>query len=127
MVAFLLIAQLGSALAVATPPPNYVRPTAPPTAERTPNVYRVPERCKDSTYRVVDRYNRPLPQKLAELPKGALMYAVDRRIDGCPVLVVVYGEAKPDDPNPPPQSYRFAPVPAPAPPATREGAPSNRR
>ena len=124
MVALLLIAQLGSALAVATPPSSYIRPPAPRTAERTPNVYRVPEHCKDSTYRVVDRYNRPLPQKLTDLPKGALMYAVDRRVDGCPVLVVVYGEATPDDPNPPPQSYRFAPA---QPPAKREDAPSNRR
>jgi hypothetical protein len=118
---------VSSALAIAQPRPGFIAPTPPPIAERTPNVYKVPEGCSSAPYRVVDRYGRPLPQRLGDLPKGALMYAVDRRIDGCPVLVVVYGEAKPDDPNPPPQSYRLAPVPAPAPPATREDAPSNRR
>lgn len=123
----LSVLAVSTALAVAQPPSNSNRIDPPRAAERTPNLYKVPERCKDSTYRVVDRYNRPLPQRLADLPKGALMYAVDRRIDGCPVLVVVYGEAKPDDPNPPPQSYRLAPVPAPNPPAKREDAPSNRR
>src|SRR5437762_1466838 len=117
MIALLLVAQLAAAQAAVdaapaavrgSPPANFVAGAPPRTAERTPNVYRVPERCRNSTYRVVDKYGRPLPEKLADLPKGALMYAVDRRIDGCPVLVVVYGEAKPDDPNPPPQSYRFA-------------------
>jgi len=91
----------------------------PPMAERTPNLYKLPAQCRDSVVRVVDRYGRPLPQKLADLPKGALMYAVDRQIDGCPVLVVVYGEAKPDEPNPPPQAYRVAPARPAAPPAKR--------
>jgi len=123
MIALLLAAQLSAA----APPANYVAPRTPPVAERTPNLYKVPERCKDSVYRIVDRYGRPLPQKLADLPKGALLYAVDRQIEGCPVLVVVYGTAKPDDPNPPRQDYRFAPAHPASPPAKREDAPSNRR
>ena len=73
------------------------------------------------------RSDAPLPEKLGDLPKGALLYAVDRRIEGCPVLVVVYGEAKPDDPNPPPQDYRFNGAKPATPPAMREDAPSNRR
>src|SRR5213078_3634531 len=93
----LSVLAVSTALAVAQPPSNFVRGDLPRTAERTPNVYKVPEHCKNSTYRVVDRNGRPLPEKLSDLPKGALLYAVDRRIEGCPVLVVVYGEAKPDD------------------------------
>lgn len=104
MLAALVAAVLGA------PPANYVAPTVPPVAERTPNLYKVPERCKDSVYRVVDRYGRPLPQKLADLPKGALLYAVDRQIDGCPALVVVYGAAKPDDPNPQRRDCRVTPA-----------------
>ena len=118
---------VSSAIAIAQPPPGFVAQNPPMIAERTPNAYKLPPGCKDAATRVVDRYGRPLPQRLGDLPKGALMYAVDRRIDGCPVLVIVYGEASPDNPNPPPQSYRYAPVPAPAPTPKREDAPSNRR
>jgi hypothetical protein len=96
--------------------------TLPPVAERTPNLYRVPEQCKDARVKVVDRFGRPVPQKLGDLPKGALMYAVDRRIDGCPVLVVVYGTPALDNPNPPTPTG-----PELATPAKREGEPSNRR
>jgi hypothetical protein len=94
----------------------------PPVAERTPNLYRVPDRCKDAPVKVVDRFGRPVPQKLGDLPKGALMYAVDTRVDGCPVLVVVYGTPALDNPNPPAPSG-----PEPVTPAKREDAPSNRR
>jgi hypothetical protein len=94
----------------------------PPIAERTPNLYRVPERCKDAPVKVVDRYGRPVAQKLADLPKGALIYAVDRKIDGCPLLVVVYGTPALDNPNPPPPT-----APQPVTPARREDGPSNRR
>lgn len=94
----------------------------PPIAERTPNLYRVPAQCKDAPVKVQDRFGRPLPLKLGDLPKGALMYAVDRRVDGCPVLVVVYGTPALDNPNPTPPSgpERVAP-------AKHEDAPSNRR
>ena len=122
----MILAALAAAAALAAPASAVIR-SVPPVAERTPNLYKVPERCKDSVYRIVDRYGRPLPQKLADLPKGALLYAVDRQIEGCPVLVVVYGAAKPDDPNPPRQDYRFEPAHPAAPPAKREDAPSNRR
>ena len=94
----------------------------PPTAERTPNLYKVPDHCKDAPVKVQDRFGRPVTQKLADLPKGALMYAVDRRVDGCPVLVVVYGTPELDNPSAPTPSG-----PQPATPAKHEDAPSNRR
>jgi hypothetical protein len=97
-------------------------PGKPQTTERTPNLYRVPEHCKDAPVKVQDRFGRPVTQKLADLPKGALMYAVDRRVDGCPVLVVVYGTPALDNPNPPSPSG-----PQPATPAKHEDGPSNRR
>jgi hypothetical protein len=73
----------------------------PPQAERTPNLYKVPERCKDAPYKVVDRYGRPLPLKLGDLPKGALLLAISRDVDGCPVLTVARGNPGQDNPNPP--------------------------
>jgi hypothetical protein len=75
--------------------------TLPRTEAPMPNVYKVPEHCKDAPVKVQDRFGRPVAQKLADLPKGALIYAVDRRVDGCPVLVVVYGVPALDNPNPP--------------------------
>jgi len=95
---------------------------APPVAERTPNLYKVPERCKDAPTKVVDRYGRPVATKLGDLPKGALIYSVNRTIEGCPVLVVVYGTPALDNPNPPP-SGSVQPVA----PVRREDGPSNRR
>jgi len=78
-------------------------PGKPPIiAEKTPNLYRVPDRCKAAPVKVVDRFGRPIPQKLGDLPKGALIYAVDKRVDGCPVLVVAYGTPALDNPNPAP-------------------------
>lgn len=94
----------------------------PPIAERTPNLYRVPEQCKGAPVKVQDRFGRPVAEKLADLPKGALIYAVDRKVDGCPVLVVVYGTPALDNPNPPQPSG-----PEKVTPAKSEGAPSNRR
>ena len=116
----------GLALAASAPAGGHQAPSIllaqnklPPIAERTPNLYKVPERCKDAPVKVVDRFGRPVAQKLGDLPKGALIYAVDRRENGCPVLVVAYGTPALDNPNPP------------APPAAeavkREDAPSNRR
>jgi hypothetical protein len=94
----------------------------PPIAERTPNLYKVPEQCKGAPVKVQDRFGRPVAEKLGDLPKGALIYAVDRRVDGCPVLVVVYGTPALDNPNPPPPSG-----PEKVTPAKHEDAPSNRR
>jgi hypothetical protein len=86
-------------------------PTLPPT-ERTPNLYRVPEACKDAPYKVVDRYGRPLPTRLGDLPKAGPMLLVDRRVDGCPVITMMRGgtAAAPDQPNPPARQYRVVPV-----------------
>jgi hypothetical protein len=95
---------------------------APPIAERTPNLYKVPERCKDAPVKVVDRFGRPVAQKLGDLPKGALIYAVNRSVEGCPVLVVVYGTPALDNPNPPAPSA-IEPIS----PAKREDAPARRR
>jgi hypothetical protein len=97
----------------------------PPIAERTPNLYREAPGCKDSPYRVVDRYGRPLPQKLGDLPRGAVILAVERTIGGCQVVTVAYGTVDPDQPNPPPQTYRAEPLTKPL--LKREDAPSNRR
>jgi hypothetical protein len=94
----------------------------PPATERTPNLYRVPEHCKDAPVKVQDRFGRPVAEKLGDLPKGALIYAVDRRVDGCPVIVVVYGTPALDNPNPPSPSG-----PEKVTPAKHEDAPSNRR
>jgi hypothetical protein len=108
MIALILAAQVAAA--------------APPIAERTPNLYRVPERCKDAPVKVVDRFGRLVAQKLGDLPKGALIYTVNRTIEGCPVLVVAYGTPALDNPDPPPPSG-----PQPATPARREDGPGNRR
>jgi hypothetical protein len=78
-------------------------------ASRMPNAYKVPEKCKNRPTTVVDRFGRPVATRLGDLPKGALYYAIDTRIDGCPVLTVVYGEAL-DNPNPPPSAYRAVPL-----------------
>jgi hypothetical protein len=88
---------------------------APPTTERTPNLYREPAGCENSPYRIVDRYGRPLPQKLGDLPRGALILAVERTIGGCQVITVDRGVAAPDAANPPPQTYRAEPLAKPRP------------
>ncbi len=97
----------------------------PPQAERTPNLYSTPERCKDAPIKAVDKDGKPRPRKLTDLPDGALQLAVDRRIDGCPVLTIVYGNVTPDD-APRPAFERIDPAIAVAP-AKRGDAPSNRR
>jgi hypothetical protein len=106
----------------AAPPGRTILRSPPPVAERTPNLYRVPEQCKSAPVKVQDRFGRPVAEKLGDLPKGALIYAVDRRVDGCPVIVVVYGTPALDDPNPPSPSG-----PERVTPAKHEDAPSNRR
>jgi hypothetical protein len=97
-------------------------PALPPIAERTPNLYQVPERCKDAPYKVVDRFGRPVPVKLGDLPKGMLLLAVWRDIGGCPVLTVASGNPSAD--APPPRQF---PTPLLDLPAKRADAPSNRR
>lgn len=96
----------------------------PPTAEWTPNLYKVPEGCKDAPYKVVDRYGRPVPVKLGDLPKGVLLLAVWRDIEGCPVLTVASGNPSVDAPRPPPARF---PTPLLDFPAKRADGPSNRR
>jgi hypothetical protein len=93
--------------------------------ERTPNLYQEPAGCRDAPYRVVDRYGRPLPQKLGDLPRGAMILAVERTVGGCQVVTVAWGEAAEDQPNPPPQAYRAEPLHKVTP--RRGDAPSNRR
>ena len=117
----MILAALAAA-ALAAPPANDVpaRAAPPPIVERMPNLYRPPERCKDATVKIVDRFGRPVAEKLGDLPQGALIYAVDRRQDGGPVLMVAYGTAALDNPNPPPAAKQATP-------AKREDAPSNRR
>jgi hypothetical protein len=85
---------------------------APPVAERTPNLYRVPAACKDAPYHVVDRHGRPLPARLGDLPKAGPMLLVDRKVDGCPVITMMRGATTvaPDQPNPPSSQYRVVPV-----------------
>jgi hypothetical protein len=117
MLALLLASSIGAASGQPLPAGTPKRSEAP-----MPNLYHLPERCKDAPVKVVDRFGRPVAQKLGDLPKGALIYAVDRRIDGCPILVVAYGTPALDNPNPPsptgPQLLT---------PSKREDGPSNRR
>jgi hypothetical protein len=119
----MILAALAAAAALAgAPPANRIQ--APPIAERTPNAYKQPAHCKDATVKVVDRDGRPLPQKLSDLPPGALQYAVDRSIDGCRVITVIYGKVLPDQPDAMGQGRLTPLIKAPA---VREDAPSNRR
>jgi hypothetical protein len=131
-----LAAVLDASPAVQTPlaPPALVvhrslAPSAPfalpPIAERTPNLYHEAPGCKDAPYRIVDRYGRPVPHKLGDLPRGAVILAVERTIGGCQVVTVAYGAVNPDRPNPPPQTYRAEPLVTPL--LKRGDAPSNRR
>lgn len=83
----------------------------PPTVERTPNLYRIPAGCADARRNVVDRFGRPLPLRLGDLPAAGPMLLVNRTIDGCPVITMMRG-APPaaDEPNPPPSAYRMRPL-----------------
>lgn len=97
----------------------------PPVAERTPNLYREAPGCKDSPYRVIDRYGRPVTRKLGDLPPGAVILAVERTIGGCQVVTVARGTVDPDQPSLAPQTYRAEPLTVPL--FKRGDAPSNRR
>jgi hypothetical protein len=85
---------------------------APPDVLRTPNFYRVPAGCADARERVVDRFGRPMPLRLSDLPGASAILLVDRKVDGCPVITVMRGSvpAAPDRPNPPPSAYRLHPL-----------------
>jgi len=120
MIAMLLAAQLTAAVAQAQGAPA---PAAAVQGLPTPNVFKQPARCKDAAVKVVDRYGRPVTQKLGDLPPGALQYAVDRSIDGCRVITVIYGTVLPDRSD----STDGKIMPLIKAPAVREGAPSNRR
>ena len=91
--------------------------TGPPMVERTPNLYRVPAGCADARRRVVDRFGRPVPVLLGDLPNAAPILLVNRTINGCPVITVMRGAppAAPDEPNPPASAYRLHPLDKPAP------------
>jgi hypothetical protein len=92
-----LVATVGEPAAqLAVTPPSFVRVLPPTVGERTPNVFKQPAHCKDSTVKIVDRYGRPLTQKLGDLPPGALQLAVDRSVNGCRVITVVRGTVIPD-------------------------------
>ena len=82
------------------------------TATETPNAYTVPAHCGDTRRRVVDKYGRPLPLRLGDLPEMAPMLLVDRTVNGCPVITLMrQGLAPaPDQPNPPPSAYRYQPL-----------------
>ena len=90
--------------------------TATPAAESTPNLYRVPPGCADARQRVVDRFGRPVPLWLNNLPRAGAILLVDRKVDGCPVITVMRGAPPaPDRPNPPPSAYKVLPLQKPAP------------
>jgi hypothetical protein len=133
MIALLLAAQITAALGTqGSPAANYARPAADMLP--TPNIYREPARCKDTTVQVVDRYGQPLTQRLADLPPGAIQYAVDRKIEGCRVITVVRGVVQSNQSEPTEEghltplairpTFRMIPFKAPA---MREDGPSNRR
>jgi hypothetical protein len=95
-----------------------VAASAQKTASPMPNLYKVPERCRNLAYQVVDSQGRPVATRLADLPSaGGLQLLVDRKIGGCRVITVKYGTVAPDQPNPPANRYQVRPL----------GEPSNRR
>lgn len=95
-----------------------VAASAQKTASPMPNLYKVPERCRNLAYQVVDSQGRPVATRLADLPgPGGLQLLVDRKIAGCRVITVKYGTVAPDQPNPPANQYRIRPL----------GEPPNRR
>ena len=125
MIALLLAAQLSAEIVRAPPADRAALPQTPGAAGQLPmpNVYKQPAYCKDVPYQVVDRYGRPVAQKLGDLPTGALMFAVDRSINGCRVITVISGTVLPDQPG----TTQGQMMPLIKAPAVREGAPANRR
>lgn len=67
-----------------------------PAATETPNVWQVPEHCRPKTIEVAGA-ERPAVRPTIRMPPADLHLAVDRRVDGCPVPVIVrYGVGGPD-------------------------------
>lgn len=101
---------LAAASVAAAPAPG----TSAERAADMPNAYTssVPARCGDARRNIVDRYGRPLPHRLGDLPQAmGPILLVDRRINGCPVITMMRGGPPPrDNPNPPPSAYRFLPL-----------------
>jgi hypothetical protein len=77
-----------------------------------PNLYQTPANCRAMRYHTVDRYGRPLPIQLRDLPKAGAQLLVDRRIGGCRVITLMGRGAAPapDQPNPPASQYRLMPL-----------------
>jgi hypothetical protein len=110
-----ILAAAALAATPAPPPEAAPAPQLNPAPERvatsTPNMYRVPEHCRNQPYQVVDSHGRPVAIRLGDLPEpGGLQLLVDRRIDGCRVITVRNGTVARDQPNPPMQSYRVRPL-----------------
>jgi hypothetical protein len=57
---------------------------AAPAATETPNVYRAPANCGDIQRRVIERQQEQF-QQLGRLPRARAIYAVERKVNGCPV------------------------------------------
>jgi hypothetical protein len=85
--------------------------SAQKTAAPMPNLYKIPERCRNLAYQVVDSQGRPVAARLGDLPgPGGLQLLIDRKIDGCRVITVKHGAVAPDQPNPPANEYRVRPL-----------------
>ena len=110
----MIVAALAFAAALAS---RAAAPTAavPPQPKRCRTSIRSPAGCQlVAEQEVVDRHGRP-SAKLGDLPRGALILAVERTIGGCQVITVDRGTVAPDTPNPPPQTYRAEPLAKPRP------------
>lgn len=100
-----MLSLLAAAAAAATATP------AGMPSSRMPNVYDVPAHCRDARQNVVDRYGRPVTIPLGQAAPAAMMLAVDRRVNGCPVITVGGRvQPAPDRPNPPDSAYRMLPL-----------------
>ena len=73
----MILAALAVSTAVAVATPTAI--PQPRIAERTPNLYRMPERCKDSVNRVVDKYPKSDKAPGALLKKGYGYLAMNDR------------------------------------------------
>jgi hypothetical protein len=105
----MIVAMLAAVAAQAAAPDALPRREAP-----MPNLYTEPGACKDAPVKVVGPDGKPVPIKLADLPKGMVILAVDRSVEGCRVITVGYGRAK-------------TPAPPAADPPKPAGEPPNRR
>ena len=111
----MILFAAAAVVAAATPdvPTIPPMPNDFPAAMPMPNLYEqaIPARCLDGRRRVVDRYGRPVPYRLGDLPAAGPMLLVDRRVKGCPVTVMMRGGRGPrDNPNPPASAYRILPL-----------------